>query len=423
MNMHVPTTIPPITDVGLQNWNRSYEVKAVSLLALGFGMVGLDRFIISPLFPFIQKELGLNYQDLGLISAVLALTWGIASVLGGRLSDRIGTKQVLVPAIVIFSLLVAMSGLAAGMASLLLVRGLMGLAEGAYVPASIVATAEASRPTRIGMNVGIQQMAAPLFGLGLGFGPVVAVELLKVVPSWHWVFAAVALPGLGLAVIMARVLRDSRPPAAPKMVTGRLPGPREALRYRGVVVNTATMICYLTCVITISAFMPNYLTDYLKLSTDQMALVLAGQGVGSFVGMVAVPALSDRIGRKSVLVTALLCEVLALMVLPRIGAAPMELFAILFVVTFMNAGAIAITVGPMTRSAVPAYLTSTATGIVVGVGEIMGGAVAPAVAGVLAQRLGITVIPLIALSAIILATVVVVSGVRRREDFAQSQRA
>jgi len=44
-----------------------YEVKAVGLLALGFGMVGLDRFIINPLFPAMQKELGLNYQELGLI--------------------------------------------------------------------------------------------------------------------------------------------------------------------------------------------------------------------------------------------------------------------------------------------------------------------------------------------------------------------
>jgi MFS family permease len=74
-------------------WDPKYEFKAVGLLALGFGMVGLDRFIINPLFPVMQKELGLNYQDLGLISAVLALAWGVASIFSGRLSDRVGRKR------------------------------------------------------------------------------------------------------------------------------------------------------------------------------------------------------------------------------------------------------------------------------------------------------------------------------------------
>jgi MFS family permease len=409
--MHAITqTDRPLSVSGAESWDRNYEFKAVSLLSLGFGMVGLDRFIISPLFPAMQKDLGLNYQDLGLISAVLALTWGIASIVGGRLSDRLGTKRVLIPAIIIFSLLVATSGLATGLISLLLIRGLMGLAEGAYVPASIVATAQASKPTRIGMNVGIQQMAAPLFGLG--FGPVIAVALLQVVPSWHWVFAAVALPGLVLAFIMAKVLRNDAAVSQRRDVQPVAEERASLLRYRGVIVNTAAMICYLTCLITLSAFMPNYLTDHLKLSFAQMGTVLAGQGLGSFIGMVIIPALSDRLGRKPVIVVALVLEIAALIMLPRAAAEPYQLFALLFVITFMNAGVVAITVGPLTRSAVPISLVSSATGLVVGVGEIIGGAVAPAVAGALAQRVGITVIPTIALVSIVLGTAIVILGVR-----------
>jgi MFS family permease len=113
--VHAPLNTPD------QNvaWDPKYEFKAVGLLALGFGMVGLDRFIINPLFPVMQKELGLNYQDLGLISAVLALAWGVASIFSGRLSDRVGRKKVLVPWMVVFSLLVATSGLATGLVSLI----------------------------------------------------------------------------------------------------------------------------------------------------------------------------------------------------------------------------------------------------------------------------------------------------------------
>lgn len=41
-------------------WSRSYELKVVSLLAMGFGLVGPDRFIIAPLIPLIAEDLGLN---------------------------------------------------------------------------------------------------------------------------------------------------------------------------------------------------------------------------------------------------------------------------------------------------------------------------------------------------------------------------
>ena len=395
----------PAGDAG---WDSRYEAKAVGLLAFGFGMVGLDRFIINPLFPVMQKDLGLNYQDLGLISAVLALGWGIASVLCGRLSDRVGGKRVLVPAIVVFSLLVGGSGLAAGLASLLLIRGLMGLAEGAFVPASIVATIEASKPSRIGLNVGVQQMAAPLLGSFLG--PLIAVGLLKVLPSWHWVFAVVALPGLLIALLMARVLRPSRP-ASPSTERPAVPW-REVLAQRVVLVNTASMCCLLTALIVLAAFMPNYLTDHLKLGLDAMGLVLAAMGAGSCLGMMAVPAASDRLGRKRVMALALVAALAALWVLPSLTAAPVALASVLFVAAFTITGALAINIGPLTHAAVPAAIVTTATGIVVGVGEIVGGALAPAIAGALAQRAGITIVPWIATCATALALLIVLLAVR-----------
>lgn len=393
----------------MQTPDPRYEFKAVALLSFGLGMVGLDRFIINPLFPVMQKDLGLNYQDLGLISAVLALAWGVASIFSGRLSDRLGCKRVLVPAMAIFSVLVATTGLATSLVSLLTIRAIMGFAEGAYVPASIVATVDASQPRRVGLNIGLQQMAQPV--VGLGFGPLIAVQLLKVLPSWHWVFAAAAVPGLLLAFIMSKLLRNRVPQAS--LENAEQARWRDVLAYRTVLVNTASMLCYLTCLITLSAFMPSYLTDHLKLGLDQMATVLAGQGLGSFVGMIAIPALSDRLGRKPVLLVALIIELVALCLLPQTGAAPSLLFALLFVATFMNAGAVAITVGPLTSDAVPAHLAASATGIVVGLGEIVGGAIAPALAGALAHHVGITVIPTIALVSIIISLMLVVLGVRQ----------
>jgi predicted MFS family arabinose efflux permease len=258
------------------------------------------------------------------------------------------------------------------------------------------------------LNIGLQQTAAPLVGLGLG--PVIAVAMLKVLPSWHWVFAIVAVPGLIVAWLMARTLKESAPD--PEVSTEFKSSWWEVLRYRNVVFGTLGMCCFLSCLIVLSAFMPNYLTDHLKLSLDQMGMVLAGIGLGSFIGMVAVPALSDKLGRKRTMIVALLLELGALLMLPSIGAEPLKLFAVLFVATFMNAGVVAITVGPLTHHSVPARLATTATGIVVGLGEVVGGALAPAVAGGMAQAMGIAVILNIALAAIVAGTVVVIAGIR-----------
>ena len=86
------TTIRPVAPPA---WDRTYELKVRALMTIGFGFgfVVLDRFIINLLFPVIHKELGLNYQDGGLVSVVLALAWGVASAFSGPLADRYGAAR------------------------------------------------------------------------------------------------------------------------------------------------------------------------------------------------------------------------------------------------------------------------------------------------------------------------------------------
>jgi len=395
----------------LPAWDSRYEFKAVALLALGFGLVGLDRMIIYPLFPVISRDLGLGYQDLGLISAVLALTWGIASIFAGQFADRVGHKRIMVPAVVAFSIMVAGSGLAGGLLSLLLIRAAMGVAEGAFVTPSIVATIQASKPSRIGLNVGLQQLCAPLFGMALG--PIIAVSLIGILPSWKWVFGIVAIPGLILAIVMQRVLREDGPTIAPQSVAQTAAPWKEVLRHSSLVYNILCVCCYLGCLVVMSAFMPSYLTDYLKLSLDQMGLVLSGMGAGSIFGLLVLPTLSDRLGRKPVIVAALVVQLIALGMLIYTGPDPYMLFGLLFAVICMDSGVIAITVGPLTNASVPRHLAATATGLVVGLGEVFGGALAPAIAGVLTQNLGITLIPKLAF--IVTTVGLILAGIGIRE--------
>ncbi|EWS64048.1 putative sulfoacetate transporter SauU [Hydrogenophaga sp. T4] len=99
-----------------------YERKVLVLMGLGFGLVGLDRWMIAPLFPAMMAELGLNFQQLGELIGILGLTWGVVAIISGRLADSIGRKSILVTTMVVFSLLSGVSGLATGFASLLMIR-------------------------------------------------------------------------------------------------------------------------------------------------------------------------------------------------------------------------------------------------------------------------------------------------------------
>lgn len=389
-------------------WDGVYEFKVVVLMTLGFGLVGLDRFILNPLFPVIQKELHLNYQDLGLISGVLALAWGVASVISGALSDRYGRMQVMLPAILLFSLLAGTTGLATGLVSMMLVRCLMGLAEGGYVPSSIVATIEASKPSRMGLNIGIQQMAAPFVGLGLG--PLIAVALLDVLPSWRWVFVVVALPGLLLAYLIFKVMRHA-PVSAVREV--QMPVKfKDIAPLKSVWVNALVMVCLFTSTIPLAVFFPNYLTDHLQFSMESMSQMMAGLGVGSLVGTVLWPALSDKWGRKPLMVVGAFVSACCLWLLPGLTHAGWAMFVTVLLIAFMNAGVVAITVGPMTHLTTPAHLVTTATGLAVGAAEIVGGALAPAVGGVMAEKWGIAQVLSLSLGASVLGLVCILLAVK-----------
>ena len=367
-------------------WDTAYEVKAVALLALGFGLVGLDRFMILPMFPAIMKDLHLGYQDLGEITGALAITWGIASLFAGRLSDRFGERRLVLVGIVSFSVLVGLSGLANGLLTLVLVRALMGVVDGIYATPSIVATLQSSKPSRHGMNLGIEQMMLPLFGLALA--PILVTQLLQAM-NWRWIFVLVTPFGLLVAAATARVLRRSAPRVPAWSGTAGTGRWTDVIRTRNIQHNMIGMLCWLICLVVTSALLPSYLTDYLHLSLPQMGFVLSAIGFGGAAGDVLMPMLSDRIGRKPVMLISTVCAAASLLLLMRQGPAPVPLFVLLLLTNFFNFALITLTVGPISTESVPPELMASASGLVICTGEIFGGGIAPVIAGGVAERFGI----------------------------------
>ncbi|SAK95009.1 major facilitator transporter [Caballeronia pedi] len=375
-------------------WDTSYEWRAVTLLGLGFGLVGLDRWLIAPLFPSIMKDLHLTAQDVGNCIGILGLSWGVFAALMGGISDKIGRRKVLIPAILAFSLLSGFSGVAGGLASLLAIRALMGVAEGSFCPTSFAATADASHPKRRGFNLGLQQSGFALFGLALS--PIIATQLLTVV-TWRWVFALVSVPGLILGLAMYFVIREPRTTSEASLddrpaQSAARPAQdnwRDVLKSRNIPVAMVALFCAMTGVFVLGAMLPLYLTDYLSLDTQRMGIVLSAIGFGGFVGQFGLPGLSDFIGRRFASIAGFAGTAIMLYVFRGLGAQPLILFIVLFVAAFFTLGLVALLSGPIATEAAPIGMVSTAIGIVVGAGEIFGGGVAPALAGLVATKFGI----------------------------------
>ena len=58
---------------------------------------------------------GLPEGEIGRLAGILGILWGVFAIFSGRLSDAIGHRKVLIPAIVLFSLMSGFSGMVQGL--------------------------------------------------------------------------------------------------------------------------------------------------------------------------------------------------------------------------------------------------------------------------------------------------------------------
>jgi len=387
-------------------WDTSYEWKTVALLGVGFGLVGLDRWIIASLFPAMAADLGLPEGEIGRLAGILGVLWGVFAIFSGRLSDAIGHRKVLIPAIILFSLMSGFSGMVQGLVTLVWIRAIMGAMEGTYCPTSFTAVAAASRPERRGFNQGLQQSGFALMGFALG--PIIATQLLQVVPSWRWVFWICAIPGFVVGVLLYFHLREPKDTQA-----GALIGATQAsgswldvLKTPNIVVCMIALLCAMACVFVLGAMVPIYLTNALQLAPTDVGLVASALGFGGFLGQFGWPGLSDRFGRKPLAILGFIGATLAVWWFANTGAATLPLFVALFVCSFFCLGNVALITGPIATESAPRGLISSAIGVVVGAGEIFGGGVAPIIAGGVTDRFGLPSALNVALAGVALGIVV-----------------
>jgi ACS family hexuronate transporter-like MFS transporter len=136
------------------------------------------------------------------------------------------------------------------------------------------------------------------------------------------------------------------------------------------------------------AFMPLYLTQVRQYDAQTMGWLMGTLGISATIGAFAISALSDRVGRRPLLIIMPLIAV----ILP-LGAMYYEgsvwgLAAIFFVGWGVN-GIFPLFMGTVPSESVSPRHMATALGICMGTGEILGGVLAPSLAGTLADRVGL----------------------------------
>ena len=380
---------PSMTTASAAPWDTSYEWRTVALLGVGFGLVGLDRWIIASLFPAMAMDLGLPEGEIGRLAGILGILWGVFAIFSGRLSDAIGHRKVLIPAIILFSLMSGFSGMVHGLVSLVWIRALMGAMEGTYCPTSFTAVAAASRPARRGFNQGLQQSGFALMGFAIG--PIIATQLLSVVPSWRYVFWICAIPGFIVGALLYFQLREPKDTQAGALIGATQASGAwiEVLKTPNILVCMVALLCAMACVFVLGAMVPIYLTNALQLAPTDVGLVASALGFGGFFGQFGWPGLSDRFGRKPLAILGFVGATLAVWWFASTGAVVLPLFVALFVCSFFCLGNVALITGPIATESAPRGLISSAIGVVVGAGEIFGGGVAPIIAGGVTDRFGL----------------------------------
>jgi len=382
----------------------SYENRLLLILTLGGAVAALDAQSLFYLSPFVATSLGLNNTQIGLVSSIVLLSWSISGYVIGRLSDRSGRRKPwLVATFVMFAACSFLSGLAGSFAVLLGARLVMGLAEGPVIPVSQSIMIRHSSPHRRGFNMGlVQNFGAQLVGSLVG--PIVLVQIATTL-GWHAAFYIAGAPGLVVALLIAAFVNE-RADGSPVPDTATR-GPA-ALGLSGLVRIRNVRLCMLIscCVIAwyflLLAFLPLYCVRVLRTTATNMSVVMSAIGAAGVLSALLVPALSDRIGRKTVMIVFSFGAVVASMAPLYVGNGLGLLIALVFV-GCLTLGTVPLFMATIPLESVPNGDAASATALVMGVGQISGGFLGPALGGVLADRWGLSVPLWMATGAAVLA--------------------
>jgi predicted MFS family arabinose efflux permease len=376
-----------------------YSTRLLILLAATWGMVGLERMVIAFVMPGIQQDFKLTYTQVGEIISVFGFAWAIGTWAIGSLSDYLGRRLLLVVLTIFGGVCSWLTGIAGTFAFLLLVRTVMGFAEGGISGPASATMAEESLPETRGRNLGL--MTGCFVLIGGAVGPILSTRLMASM-GWRPVFYIYAIPAVILGILLLLFMRE--PASTSAVIKARKEGQRKRLdtqgrevnytdvfRNRNIILLIFTWTCQMVALWLFTTFAVMFLFKVHGFSVTTVGMIMTGYGLGGFFGTFGGGIASDRIGRRIVMILSLLMGGLFVIIFTSLGrGTPL---AILFVAVFLHSLSAAGAAGTgwtMITESAGFYLAATAIGVVTGIGELVGGGILPTIGGGIADRFGLS---------------------------------
>src|SRR5215469_18412529 len=159
----------------------------IALLVLMHFILFVDRVNLAAAAPVIQQDLGLSNIALGLAFSAFNYAYAPFQLVGGWIADRFGARRTLAVCGLTWSITTMVTGAVSGLASLFSVRLVLGMGEGATLPAATRALSNWTSLASRGVAVGITHAAGRL-GAGAS-APIVAFLIAWF--SWRVSFVVV----------------------------------------------------------------------------------------------------------------------------------------------------------------------------------------------------------------------------------------
>lgn len=366
------------------------EPQTIFAGSLAWGALFLDRF--APLFILLTVAEALGGGSAA-ATAALALTtgfaWAASMALARITSGRWSPRRRLLVAMFASVLLSTASLLCGTWGPFVALRGLSSLAAGSAAPAITALAFTAAPAHRRGLDLGIVQSSTRL--LGSLVGPTVVTAVL-VYAGWRAALSVSAAVVFIAALTVLRLVPAAARPAADAVERS----PSYGLKAGGArnivlcVVIASVLVSWLTIMSQLGV---PFLASWLDIGEARAGRLLSMYGLGGWVAALAIPAASDRLGRRVALVLASLVGclgglALALPALSGAGGAATVYAAVMMALSGVAMGGL-----PLVVSIIPSEAVSwgdvgqALVGPVVGA-EIVGAAIIPSLALIWAARLG-----------------------------------
>jgi len=303
----------------------------LGLLCMMYLITYVDRVNIATAAGEIRRELSLSNTQLGLVFSAFAYPYLLFQVFGGWVGDRFGPRKTLFVCGLIWATATILTGLAASLTMLFLIRVLLGVGEGATFPVATRAMQSWTAPERRGFAQGITHAFARF---GNAVTPPIVAWLIALV-TWRGSFVTLGCCSLVWVVVWVWYFRDNpaEHPAITRAELERLPNrgvaPKVArpqvpwLRLtRRMLPVTIVYFCYGWTLWLYLNWLPSFFQNEYQLNIARSALFssvvfFAGVG-GDLVGGTVSDAILERTGdlrkaRRNVVIAGFLGSFLCML--------------------------------------------------------------------------------------------------------------